>query len=332
MPNFEKAEIDDRCTLLNKDGGFLKRTGKEALRARLLKWVDRAKMFRGPLKYVTFTDPDEDIVRVIIKDSVRTFFHEDHRKKFTEFLFAVRMELGDYGQAMSYIAGLCLLVLNEAETVAVLRKCAKEYIPKHWAAEAVGFATNAWLIDHLLKKHDPEVHAHFDKLNFWPDTYMQKILSGLCVHVLHFDQLFLFLDAFMEQGFPWLVKYELSIIAHFRAKLLAAKETDMNTLFEIMKLDAREAEPADTMAIYQRALKMDLGNLLDNIDIERMTIHEKKVAPRLKQAPKEEAFEPCGVCEKKKPKWWCDDCECTLCDDCRKTNGCDEKKHDIERY
>ena len=333
MPHFYRAEIEERCTLLNKNQGFLQKTGKDALRARLLKWVDHSKMFRGPLKYVAYPDEDEDIVRVIIKDSVRTFFHEDHRKKFTEFLFAVRMEIGDYGQAMAYMAGLCLLVLDEAETVAVLRKCAKEYIPKHWAAEAVGFATNAWLIDHIMKDHEPEVHKHFNKLNFWPDTYMQKILSGLCVHVLAFDQLFLFLDAFMEQGFKWLVKFELAIIAHFREKLLSLNETDMNTLFEIMKLDSREAEPSDTYAIYERALKLDLKDSLENVDTVRMDIYNTKVGPRLAQAPKEEAFEPCGICEKNRPKWWCDDCESTLCDECLKANaGTHTADHEVEKY
>jgi hypothetical protein len=52
-------------------------TGFEKLRERLLHWVEKAKLYSAPIRYVTFTDPDEEIVRVIIKDSVRTFFHED---------------------------------------------------------------------------------------------------------------------------------------------------------------------------------------------------------------------------------------------------------------
>jgi hypothetical protein len=333
MPHFEKEEIDGRCTLLNKDGGFLKSIGKEKLRERLLHWVEKAKLYSAPIRYVTFTDPDEEIVRVIIKDSVRTFFHEDHRKKFTEFLFAARMEFGDYGQAMSYVAGLCMLVLNEQETMAVLRKCAKEYIPRHWAAEAVGFVTNAWLIEWVMGIQEPEVQKHFAKINFWPDTYMQKIISGLGVHILNFNQLFDFLDAFMAEGFTWLIKYELAIIAHFRQQLLGCTGNDMSTLFEIMRLDARAAEPEDHRSIYMIAKRMDLGDALDNLDIQRMTIYNEKVAPRLAAAPKEEAFEPCAICEEKKPKWWCDECELAICDDCHTGNKGDHKDgHAVEKW
>ena len=244
------------------------------------------------------------------------------------------MEFGDYGQSMSYVAGLCLTVLNEQETMAVLRKIAKEYIPKHWAAEAAGFATNAWLIDWVFKQRQPEIQKHFGKINFWPDTYMQKIISGLCVHVLNFDQLFDFLDAFMQEGFVWLVKFELAIVEHFREALLRCNDTQMNELFEIMRLDSRAAEPSDTKEIFNRAKRMQLGDTLDNLDIQRMQIYNEKVGPRLAKAPKEEAFEPCALCETKKPVWWCDTCEVAICSDCNNGNvgGHNKETCAVDKY
>lgn len=333
LPNFWKDEVEAKCTLLVKDCGFLKATGKDNLRKRLLRWVEISKLYSAPLKYVGYPNADEEIVRVIIKDAHRTFFNDTHRQQLVEFLWSARVEFGDYAQSMSYIAALCLLVLTEQETISILRKISKEYIPKHWAAEAVGFATNAYLIDSIFKSQQPEIHKHFDKLNFWPEIYMQKIISGLCVHVLNFDQLFDFLDAFMEGGFAWLVRYELAIVEHFRTQLLACDSSQMNTLLEIMKLDTRVAEPEDAASIYNRAKRMNLGDALNNIDIHRMTIYNEKVAPRLAKVPKEEAFEPCAICETNKIKWWCNTCELAICDKCHKEEA---KSHNaackVEKY
>lgn len=55
-------------------------------------------------------------------------------------------EFKAYGQAMSYLAGLCMLVLNEQEAATVIRFVATQYIRGHWAEEAVGFSTNAWVV------------------------------------------------------------------------------------------------------------------------------------------------------------------------------------------
>lgn len=335
MPKFWDEEVVANATLLTKNFGFLEKTGKEALRARMEKWVDGAKFYKAtPIDYVPIVDRDEEIVRVIIKDSVRTFFHDDHRAKFEEYLYAMRMEFGDYGQAMSYVAGICLLTLDEQETAAILRRCVKEFIGGHWSAEAVGFATNAWLWEAMLKKIHPDIAKHFDKLNFWPDTFLQKLFSGLGVHVLRFEELFPFLDEFFQGGLKWLFKYAFAIVEHFRDQILKVTAPEqINELYEIMRLDSRASEPEDHIAIFNRAKRMQVDEVLANMDIERMQVYNTKVAPRLARAPKTVAFEPCGICDTNKPKWWCDGCDVAICEECHKAEvGGHEANHPLEKW
>ncbi|KAG5490804.1 hypothetical protein JKF63_00926 [Porcisia hertigi] len=316
MPLFWQAEVVERAPLLNLNNGFLE-AHKDELRSRLEKWVKKAAFYQKPVQYVELEDEDEGVVRVIIKDADRTFFHPDHRRKMVAFLNAMYHEFHAYGQAMSYLAGLCMLVLSEAETAAVLRFVATEYLKGHWAAEAVGFATSAWVVEHFMHKKYPEVAKHLEKLNFWPDTYLQKILTGLCIHVLQFNELFTFLDSFMEGGMRFLIRFCLAIVEHFRTELLAVKSSaEANELYELMRLDSRVADREDILAILQRAPSVDLGEEGNSIDLIRSQVYEKRIAPRLQRAPKTEAFEPCGICDKNRPKWWSEELG-AVCDDCK---------------
>ncbi|KAK7202268.1 GTPase activating protein [Novymonas esmeraldas] len=321
MPLFWEAEVVGRASLLNLNNGFVE-AHKDELRPRLEKWVEKAAFYKKPLRYVEIEDEDEGVVRVIIKDADRTFFHTDHRRKLVAFLHAMYHEFHAYGQAMSYLAGLCMLVLTEDETAAVIRFVATEYLKGHWAAEAVGFATSAWVVEHFMQQKQPEVASHLEALKFWPDTYLQKILTGLCIHVLQFRELFDFLDAFMQGGLRFLIRFCLAIVEHFRTPLLAIKNsTEANALYELMRLDSRVADREDVLAILRRAPSIDLGEDGNSIDLIRSKVYEKHIEPRLERAPKTEAFEPCDVCEKNRPTWWnehvgavCDSCKTTLPD------------------
>lgn len=327
MPRFWQAEVVERAPLLNLNNGFLE-AHKGELRPRLEKWLAKTSFYRKPVKYVEIEDEDEEVVRVIIKDADRTFFAPEHRAKMVAFLNAMYHEFHAYGQAMSYLAGLCMLVLTEEETAAIIRFVSTEYIKGHWAAEAVGFATSAWVVEHFMQKLQPEVAKHLEALNFWPDTYLQKILTGLCIHVLQFNELFQFLDAFMAGGLQYLIRFCLAIVEHFRADLLAIKNsTEANELYELMRLDSRVADREDVLAILARAPSIDLGEDGSSIDLIRSQVYTKRIEPRLQRAPKTEAFEPCEVCEKNRPKWWCDDLG-AVCNSCKEANpGCKFEKY-----
>lgn len=316
MPRFWETEVVARAPLLNLNNGFLE-ANREALQPRLAKWAQKASFYKKPVKYVAIEDEDEEVVRVIIKDADRTFFEPEHRQKMVALLNAMYTEFGAYGQAMSYLAGLCMLVLNEEDTAAVLRFVATEHIRGHWAAEAVGFATSAWVVEYFMKKTQPDVAKHLQSLNFWPDTYLQKILTGLCIHVLPFADLFDFLDAFMDGSMRYLIRFCLAIVEHFRADILAIKSsTEANKLYEIMRLDTHVVDHADVRAILDRAPCIDLGEDGASLDLIRSQVYGEKVEPRLKRAPKTATFEPCVQCEKGVPKWYCDDLG-PVCDSCK---------------
>jgi hypothetical protein len=327
MPRFWQEEVVGRAPLLNLNNGFLE-AHKDELRPRLEKWVAKAGFYRKPVKYVEIEDEDEEVVRVIIKDADRTFFDPEHRAKMVAFLHAMYHEFHAYGQAMSYLAGLCMLVLTEDETAAVIRFVATEYIKGHWAAEAVGFATSAWVVEHFMQKMQPEVAKHLEALNFWPDTYLQKILTGLCIHVLQFNELFQFLDSFMAGGMQYLIRFCLAVVEHFRTNLLAIKDsTEANELYELMRLDSRVADREDVLTILARAPSVDLGEDGSSIDLIRSQVYTKRIEPRLQRAPKTETFEPCEVCGKNRPKWWNDD-RGAVCDSCKAT----EPDLEYEKY
>ena len=113
MDGFFESEVTANCTLVTMNQGFLEKN-RHTLRARLLKWVDKVPSFhKGDLPFSRITNPDENTVRVMILDAVRTFLEEKHRPKLTEFIFMFAEELKSYGQAMCYLASICLLVLTE---------------------------------------------------------------------------------------------------------------------------------------------------------------------------------------------------------------------------
>lgn len=316
IPGFWEDEVEGGASLFNLDGGYLDRN-KDKLRGMMEKWVKKASFYKKPVKYVEMEDRDEETIRVIIKDAERTFLTSAHREKLISFLHAMLVEFGCYGQAMSYLAGLCMLALNEEETAAVLRFVSQEYIKGHWAAEAVGFATSAWVVEHFMKEICPSVAQRLEELKFWPDTYLQKILTGLCIHVLSFNELFEFLCAFMEGGLKYLICFCLAVTEHFQDNLLKITSTlDANTLYEIMALNSRVCHVSDVRAILRRANTINLGEDGDRLAVIRSDVYEQKVAPRLKRAPKIDTFEPCELCEKNRPVWYSEPLG-AVCNDCK---------------
>jgi len=335
MPGFFEKEIVAKSTLFVMDRGFMARTPQEKLRERMLPWLDNCGLYRAPVKWSQIEDRDEEIVRVIIKDAVRTFFDDAHREKLVEFMYCVRVEFGNYGQAMSYLAAILCLALTEEEAIAILRKCNKEYIKGHWCDEAVGFATNAWAIEKIMQKTHPAVAKHFDSLNFWPDTYMQKVISGLCIHQLPFNLMFDFLDAFMQKGFMFLVKFVLSIVDHFQHELLKLSGNQVNELYEIMRLDPKIFDPTIPEAILAKAKAMPDPYPENDIPLLRSEVYDKKVGPRLAKAPKEPTFEPCVLCETERQYWFCEECG-NICKKCHEAgamgHNVNDKAHEVEVF
>ena len=45
-----------------------------------------------------------------------------------------------------------------------------------------------------------------------PEAYASKWFIGLCVHVLPFEALLAYVEAFLEEGFPFLFKFSLALV------------------------------------------------------------------------------------------------------------------------
>ena len=73
-------------------------------------------------------------------------------------------------------------------------------IRSFWHHEPIAFATDAYVFDHLLSRHLPDVHSRLASAALFPETYCQKWFVGLCVHVLPFSALLDFFDAFFKHG------------------------------------------------------------------------------------------------------------------------------------
>jgi hypothetical protein len=335
MPGFWEKEVEARCPLLNLNKGFIQKN-RATLQARMKKWLAHTTKFysEAPVEYFPITDVDDEFARVILRDSERTFFDTVHREKFAVFLYSVYREFGNYGQPLSYFAGICLLTLTEQETMSLLRKVNKEYIPGHWKDVFTGFSTNAYITLDVVKAFYPDVYKHFEAINFmYPDTYMQKILNALCIHVLVFEQLFDFLERFLAEGFAWLVKFFLAIIHKFQKDILKLKAEQVGELYDLLKLDPKCVDISDTRAILNKAATFDVSKQLENIDILRMKVYDEKVLPKIQRAPKTLAFEPCEYCETNKPTIFCVECETPMCSSCHETGAGDHtSSHETEPY
>ncbi|ORC85566.1 putative GTPase activating protein [Trypanosoma theileri] len=201
MPLFWKEEMEGNCSLINLNKETLEHRGC-ALRKKLLPWVIAAASHRKSVQYVEI-DYGDETVRGIIKDAERTFFHPDHRKKFVAFLNAMFHEFKSYDQPMSYLAGLCLLVLNEEETAAVLRYVSSISLPPLWSMEVVGYTTAALVVQNLIQTPSSLCISDDKDENTSMYSILKSILKVFCVETVNAKEMFGFFELLMKeiQGF-----------------------------------------------------------------------------------------------------------------------------------
>ena len=317
-PQFVHTEVLGNAPLFTLHSGEWLQRNLPELTARTQSWVSRVgPLYASPLSLVPIptSELDKDVPRIIWNDCVRTFYGEAHRKRLSTFLHSLWLEMGSYGQAMSYFAGILLLTLEEQEAASLVRRVHKEYIPGHWAAEAVGFATSAYTWEFLLQEVDPELYSHFKEVGFMPETYLQKLFSGLTVHVLDFDLMYDFLEHFVLEGFSFLLRFATALATHLRPQLLKCGTAQIADLYRFMRMDPSVVSRADATCILKKTKEMDLRGPLEQVDNWRMRAYNEFVEPRIMRAPKEETFEPCVICEVERPIWLCEECG-TVCNSC----------------
>eukprot|EP01114_Cavostelium_apophysatum_P017182 TRINITY_DN5041_c0_g1_i1.p1 TRINITY_DN5041_c0_g1~~TRINITY_DN5041_c0_g1_i1.p1 ORF type:complete len:368 (+),score=89.70 TRINITY_DN5041_c0_g1_i1:1302-2405(+) len=337
-PDFWKHEGD--APLLTKNRGFINRDSTDQLLERAAKWPSLLPLDSAPAPKVPFEkysiegEPD----RVVIKDAERTFFGDEHRKHLIRVLSYLRSEFGDYAQGASYVTSFLMLFLDVDVVVKImlLLNQNQRYLPGYWKAEAVAFATDAFVFERMLSDFNPAVQKHLVEKFVFPNTYVQKWFVGLGIHVLPFEALFDFFEEFFASGYPFLFRFGLSLVDKVQEPLLKAKEAAK--IFSLLRLDDR-AEEDQSVAIVRDAKNFDLSKY--SFDTLRPQLFNEKLKAQLDAAAKameakkeeddddsedEEEGEECGICTEMIPDFYCLTCKVLLCESCHEDSKKPHKK------
>jgi hypothetical protein len=338
LEDFWKHERN--APLLDLNQGFIENLG-DGVFERTGKWPSML----GISEVAQITYADDEPERIFILDAERTFFGPENRKRLVRILTHLSKKFADYHQALSYVTSFLLLTLDEHTTAAMLSHINShpKFIPGYWRAEAVAFATDAYVFEGLLMKTHPEVAQHLQKNSVQPHTYCQKWFVGLCVNVLPYDALFHFFEAFFDQGFVFLMKFGLSLVEHIKEPLLNAK--DPSTIFALLRLDPKAvARQTIAESIVKGAQRYDLTNmdfaalrtdaydrhLRKSLEAAKAQREAEEKRLREKKANKgeddddddsdedseDEEGEECQVCNNLSPDSYCKDCKLMICEEC----------------
>jgi len=325
-------KFEREAPLLTKNRGFLKpdEANRDAI-DRVEKWTSlmgdstlstsAGSSFKG---YELVGEPD----RIHVKDAERTFFGEKDRQLLIKVLSFLQNKFGDYAQGLSYVTSFLLLHLDVASVVDMVDRInfEEKYIPGYWKTEAVAFAIDANVFEHLLERFNPEVRQHLKNNLIFPETYAQKWFVGLGIHVLPFEAAFLFFENFLRFGYKFLFQFAFSLIDHMKDSLLKAKLP--NEIYAILRLDSKLDED-QAVSIVQKAASYNI----DDVDFKslRSTIYEQKLRARMESARKareeaenessddeddEEEGTECGICAESVADFYCPTCNVPICENC----------------
>jgi len=230
---------------------------------------------------------DQNDARIFELDAIRTFRHPENRDRLVKLLNHLSMELGSYHQGLNFVASILLLLFEEKYVVAMVKELGTnpKYVPGYWREPAVPFVTDAYVFDELLKKHRPEIHAHFLKIYLVPNMYATKWFVGFCVHVLHFPSLFRFIENVFKHGYPYIFGFALELVSQLETRLLAAK--DASVALEILKLEPKRVKEEEAASIVDGGLNW--LPILQDIDWEtlRKDTFETHLRERLEKAERD---------------------------------------------
>lgn len=285
-------------------------TQVDALFERVAKWPSLAKVTPNgtSLTITEVKNPD----RIFVADAERTFKSAANRKKFIDMVAHLTKEFKDYAQGLGYVTSFFLLTMSEPQTVELLAhmNASDSFIPGYWKAEAFKFATDAYVFLELLKIHHPDVAQHLIKNTVDPATFCQKWFVGLCVHVLPLEHLFEFFERFLQEGYPFLFKFGLSLVNTLKTQLLATN--DVSTIFAILRLDRKTVHHEEKL--FRDILDGTSNYDLSKIDFaeQRQQAYDKNLKKRVESAKaaldEVDEIEDCVLCKDDFPEVRCVEC------------------------
>ena len=99
------------------------------------------------------------------------------------------------------------------------------------------FAREAMLFETLLTQRQPRLASTLRAAGVVPEAYAQKYLCGMCVHVLPFEHLCVFIEKFLQQGWRYLVKFALALVDTLEPRLMGVAAGDSSAFLSLLRLD-----------------------------------------------------------------------------------------------
>uniref|UniRef100_A0A6B2L7P7 Rab-GAP TBC domain-containing protein n=1 Tax=Arcella intermedia TaxID=1963864 RepID=A0A6B2L7P7_9EUKA len=352
LRNSKFLEEERNAPLLDRNNNYLEGATLEALFERASEWPGLVGATQGyKVENVGVTNSN----RIIMADAERTFLDPTRRKTLVRILSCYENKFGDYHQGLSLFSGFLLLTLPEqaVANIAFALATQSKYIPEYWRAEAVAAATDAYVWEHLLQKHFPELAQCLKSHKVLPETFCQKWFVALCVSVLPFSALFNFFEYFFKQGHLYLFKFGLTLVSTFKDQIFKSQDYEIYSFLRFDKdLTKKHIATDDIMIdVVERAANFQLVPF--DITSVRKDVYEVHLRARLERArqlqkeAEEESSEDlsstnsddsddsegaeCASCKENAPDMWCVPCKKLLCEKCHKAaKGQHKKNHKVD--
>lgn len=291
-PDFFQRE--GGAPLLRRNAGFLN-PGElpSGLRERLDGWPALCGADGSADAVAAGVCDDEAALRIFLRDAERTFQDGAHRDRMIELLKRVWPENRDYHQGLGYVASLFMLFFDAETTVRMLLRLTRDarYTPGYWRAAPEPYVRDAMVYARLVAEHQPDVAALLQAACVVPEAYASKWFIGLCVHVLPYEALIDYVEAFLTEGYVFLFKFAVAIINALAPQLLKCKPTEVNIILELLRLDqAHYPDDFEEGAFFRRlvadakAVALDPAQLVTLREEEQVKLDEKMRKIREREA------------------------------------------------
>eukprot|EP00922_Rhytidocystis_sp_ex-Travisia-forbesii_P019192 GHVS01028445.1.p1 GENE.GHVS01028445.1~~GHVS01028445.1.p1 ORF type:complete len:357 (+),score=80.09 GHVS01028445.1:114-1184(+) len=232
-------EEEAEAPLLNRNAGYLSQDSAAAALDRASQFVSITEGFCRENVHVDLMPDchDQAALRIFRLDAERTFKSLHHRGQMVAVLRTLWHEMQDYHQGLGFIVAYLLLYLPPQEVVNICVTLHRHYLPGYFKAAAAAYVRDAKVFWKLVEKFFPHVAKHLEN-TAPPEAFCSKWFVGLCVHVLPFEALMLFLEQFFANGVDFLMQFGLALIKNCEGDIMATNQ--VSRILAILRLDVTE--------------------------------------------------------------------------------------------
>ncbi|KAJ3316374.1 hypothetical protein HDU93_004445, partial [Gonapodya sp. JEL0774] len=149
------------------------------------------------------------------------------------YAFSVHNPQLGYCQAMNLLVACLLIYLSEEQAFWVLDVICTRLLPQYYSTNMVGAVVDASVLDGLVEKHLPILHAQFSKLDIELSVYSLSWLLSLYVNCMPLKYAFRIFDGLFAEGTQFIFQIALAILKiNGEALLLAHDDSEMMDIFK----------------------------------------------------------------------------------------------------